>query len=167
MVVILMFIQDDRASIIQDAIDYIKELQRSVEELKFLVEKKRSGMDRCKRFKLSHDDEQGALGDGMESNKHPDHDGEHSYNNNGSSIIRSSWLLRKSKDTVVDVRIIDDEVNIKLTTQRRKMNFLLLVAKILHELQLGLLQVAGGNIGEHYIFMFNTKVRACMLPNYI
>lgn len=86
-----------------------------------------------------------------------DEEGEHSYNAvNGS--LRSAWLLRKSKGTVVDVRIVDDEVSIKLTTERRKINCLLLVTRILHELQLKLLQVAGGNIGDHYIFMFNTKV---------
>ena len=63
---------------------------------------------------------------------------------------------------MVDVRIIEDEVYIKLT-QRKKASFLLLVAKILDELQLELLQVAGGNIGDYYIFMFNTKVSTSLL----
>lgn len=58
---------------------------------------------------------------------------------------------------MVDVRIIEDEINIKLT-QWKKVNCMLLVAKILDELQLELLQLSGGNIGNHYIFMFNTKV---------
>lgn len=128
-----------------------------MDELKNLVEKKRLAKDRRKKFKSGS--EQAAAGDHMESScLKGDEEGEHSYNTiNGS--LRSSWLLRKSKGTIVDVRIVDDEVNIKLTTQRRKIHCLLLVTTILHEHQLKLLQAAGGNIGDYYIFMFNTKGR--------
>ncbi|KAL6008268.1 hypothetical protein ACLOJK_033774 [Asimina triloba] len=141
----------DRASVVGDAIDYIKELLRTVDELKILVEKKRCGRERSK--KLKREDEGGGPA-GLElSSTKPSPDREQSFN--GS--LRSSWLLRKSKDTVVDVRIIDDEVNIKLT-QRKKLNCLLVVGKILDELQMELLQLAGGNIGDYYIFMFNAKI---------
>ncbi|CAK9140455.1 unnamed protein product [Ilex paraguariensis] len=75
---------------------------------------------------------------------------------NGSSL-RSSWLQRKSKNTEVDVRIIDDEVNIKLVQQKR-INCLLFVSKVLHELQLDLHHLAGGFIGDYYSFLFNTKI---------
>ncbi|KAK1278100.1 Transcription factor bHLH91 [Acorus gramineus] len=71
--------------------------------------------------------------------------------------LRSSWLQRKSKETTVDVRIVDDEVTIKLS-QRKRSNCLLSTARILHELHLELLHVAGGNIGDYHIFMFNTKI---------
>lgn len=136
-----------------DAIEYIKELQRSVNELKLLVEKKRCGRERSKRHKT----EEVAAGDVIESSDmkplgdHPDQ----SYGYNGS--LRSSWLQRKSKDAEVDVRLIDDEVTIKII-QRKKINCLLLVSKILDELQLDLHHVAGGNIGDYYSFLFNTKV---------
>lgn len=132
-----------------DAIEYIKELLRSVNELKLLVEKKRCGRERSKRQKT----EDVAAGDVESCNIKPLGDPEQSYN--GS--LRSSWLQRKSKDTEVDVRIIDDEVTIKLV-QRKKINCLFFVSRVLDELQLDLYHVAGGHIGDYYSFLFNTKV---------
>ena len=79
-------------------------------------------------------------------------DPDQSYN--GS--LRSSWLQRKSKDTEVDVSIIDDEVTIKLV--QCKNNCLLFVSKVLNDLQLDLHHVVGGHIGDFYNFFFNTKV---------
>lgn len=137
---------------VSDAIDYIKELHRRINELKILVEKKRCARERRKRLKVEDD-----ASNEIESSS-VTADREQPFN--GS--LRSSWLLRKSKETMVDVRIIEDEVNIKLT-QRKKANFILLVAKILDELQLELLQLAGGNIGDYYIFMFNTKVSTSLI----
>lgn len=134
-----------------DAIDYIKELLRTVSELKLLVEKKRCGRERNKRQKTEDD----GVGDMESPNAKPlgePHSGQ-SY----SSSLRSSWLQRKSKVTEVDVRIIDDEVTIKLV-QKKKINCLLFVSKVLDEFQLDLHHVAGGHIGEHYSFLFNTKV---------
>ncbi|KAF6138755.1 hypothetical protein GIB67_040887 [Kingdonia uniflora] len=142
----------DRASVVGDAIEYIKELVRSVEELKTMVDQKRYGIDRSKRLKTEND----AAGDMESSSMKPVStltDREQSFN--GS--LRSSWLQRKSKETEVDVRIIDDEVTIKLI-QRKKINCLLSVSKILQELQLDLLHVSGGNIGDYYSFLFNTKI---------
>ncbi|KAI3911196.1 hypothetical protein MKW92_026098 [Papaver armeniacum] len=148
--------KQDRATVVQDAIEYIKELRRTVDELKILVDKKRCG---SRNKKLKTEAAAAATGD-MESstmkpatlNGNTDRD-QNSFN----GPVRSSWLQRKSKETEVDVRIIDDDVTIKLI-QRSKMNNLLLVSRIIDELELDLLHVSGGCIGDHYSFWFNTKI---------
>ncbi|KAF7803837.1 transcription factor bHLH91-like [Senna tora] len=132
----------DRASVVGDAIGYIRELIRTVNELKLLVEKKRFGRDRCKRHKGEDDASENC---NMKSFGDPD------------GCIRTSWLQRKSKDTEVDVRIIDDEVTIKLV-QRRKISCLLFVSEVLDELELDLHHVAGGHVGEYCSFLFNSKI---------
>ncbi|KAL1359207.1 hypothetical protein HN51_004505 [Arachis hypogaea] len=130
----------DRASVVGDAIDYIRELIRTVNELKSLVEKKRIGRERFKRHKDENDASESC-------NIKPYGDGS----------IRTSWLQRKSKDSEVDVRIIDDEVIIKMV-QRKKINCMLFVPKVLDELQLDLHHVAGGHVGEYCSFLFNSKI---------
>ncbi|XWS56813.1 hypothetical protein CRYUN_Cryun09bG0118000 [Craigia yunnanensis] len=142
--------KNDRASVVGDAIDYIKELLRTVRELKLLVEKKRCGQDRSKRLKT---EDAASAADAGDVECKPLGDPDQCCN----TSLRSSWLQRKSKDSEVDVRIIDDEVTIKLV-QRKKINCLLLVSRLLDELQLDLHHVAGGNIGDYYSFLFNTKI---------
>ncbi|KAL4368881.1 hypothetical protein GQ457_05G031580 [Hibiscus cannabinus] len=140
----------DRASIVEGAINYIKELLRTVRELKILVDKKRCGQDRSKRLKT---EDAASAADAGDVGCKPLGDPDQCYN----TSLRSSWLQRKSKDSEVDVRIIDDEVTIKLV-QRKKINCLLFVSRLLDELQLDLHHVAGGNIGDYYSFLFNTKI---------
>ncbi|XP_062217534.1 transcription factor EAT1-like [Phragmites australis] len=153
--------KNDRASIVGDAIEYINELNRTVKELKILVEKKRNSTDRRKMLKL--DDE--AADDGESSSMQPVRDDQ---NNQMNGTIRSSWVQRRSKECDVDVRIVDDEINIKFTEKKRD-NSLLCAAKVLEEFRLELIHVVGGIIGDHHIFMFNTKipkgssVYACMV----
>ncbi|WVZ74060.1 hypothetical protein U9M48_022287 [Paspalum notatum var. saurae] len=142
--------KNDRASIVGDAIEYINELNRTVKELKILVEKKRSSTDRRKMLKL--DDE--AADDGESSSMQPVSDDQ---NNQMNGAIRSSWVQRRSKECDVDVRIVDDEINIKFTEKKRG-NSLLCAAKVLEEFRLELIHVVGGIIGDHHIFMFNTKI---------
>ncbi|KAJ0502584.1 putative transcription factor bHLH family [Helianthus annuus] len=145
----------DRASVVGDAIEYINELKRTVEELTILVERKRCNRGRMKKHKIEDD----STLDVESINTRPNGGGDdrQGYNGNSTSALRSSWLQRKSKNTEVDVRIINDEVNIKLVQQKR-INCLLLVAKVLDELQLDLHHVAGGLIGDFYSYLFNTKI---------
>ncbi|CAN8285369.1 unnamed protein product [Cochlearia groenlandica] len=141
--------KNDRASIVGEAIDYIKELLRTIEEFKMLVEKKRFGKRKSKKRAKGEEDQENQEVDQSCFNK--------KSNNNNNSTLRCSWLKRRSKATEVDVRIIDDEVTIKVV-QKKKINCLLLTAKVLDELKLDLHHVAGGQIGEHYSFLFNTKI---------
>ncbi|KAL6953115.1 hypothetical protein U1Q18_048754 [Sarracenia purpurea var. burkii] len=148
--------KDDRASIVADAIKYINELRRKVYELKILVERKRCGRERRKRHKAEEGGATAADPRDLESwnNVKPEPD-DHSYD--GSSSLRSSWLQRKCKDAEVDVRIVDDEVTIKLA-QRKKANCLLVVSKVLDDLQLDVQHAAGGLVGDNYSFLFNSKI---------
>uniref|UniRef100_A0A7N0V6Q7 BHLH domain-containing protein n=1 Tax=Kalanchoe fedtschenkoi TaxID=63787 RepID=A0A7N0V6Q7_KALFE len=134
----------DRASIVEDAIEYIKELTRTINELKVLVEKKRRVKERMKMLKT-------------EASPDPESSSDVKHNSELNEPLRSSWLQRKSKDTEVDVRIIDDELTVKLS-QRKKANCLLTMSKILEELQLDLQHVSGGQVGDFYSFVCNTKI---------
>nr|XP_043626642.1 transcription factor bHLH10-like [Erigeron canadensis] len=157
----------DRASVVGDAIDYINELKRTVEELKILVERKRCSRGRMKKHKTDEDStldvdsiysRTNGAGNGNGGGAgDTSHDQQANYNGNSTSTMRTSWLQRKSKHTEIDVRIIDDEVTIKLVQQKR-VNCLLLVSKVLDELQLDLNHVAGGLIGDFYSYLFNTKI---------
>ncbi|XP_019192633.1 PREDICTED: transcription factor bHLH91-like [Ipomoea nil] len=141
--------KNDRASVVHDAIGYINELKRTVGELKILVEKKRCSRERMKRHKTEGCS---SMMDGGDLKSVEDVDQSYS-----GTTLRSSWLQRKSKNTEVDVRIIDDEVTVKLVQQKR-INCLLFVSKALDELQLDLHHVAGGLIGDYYSFLFNSKI---------
>ncbi|XP_006307566.2 transcription factor bHLH89 [Capsella rubella] len=136
----------DRASIVGEAIDYIKELLRTIDEFKLLVEKKR-----IKQRNREGDD----VVD--ENFKAQSEVVEQCLINKKNNALRCSWLKRKSKFTEVDVRIIDDEVTIKIV-QKKKINCLLFVSKVIDQLQLDLHHVAGAQIGEHHSFLFNTKI---------
>lgn len=139
----------DRATIVADTITYIQELLRTVDELKLLVEKKKRR--RKPGSKVKRETSENAAGD-MESSciKPLQHDFK-------GAALRCSWLQRKSKDTHVDVRIVEDEVFIKLS-QHRKIDCLPVVARVLDDLELEMLNLSGGNIGDLHVFMFNTKI---------
>uniref|UniRef100_J3KYZ7 BHLH domain-containing protein n=1 Tax=Oryza brachyantha TaxID=4533 RepID=J3KYZ7_ORYBR len=125
--------KEDRATVISDAIEYIQELGRTVEELTLLVEKKR------RRGEL-----QGDVVDVAPS-----------------AVLleaaESSEGERRSKETFVDVRIVEDDVNIKLTKRRRD-GCLAAASRALDDLRLDLVHLSGGKIGDCHIYMFNTKI---------
>ncbi|KAF3340494.1 transcription factor TIP2-like protein [Carex littledalei] len=158
--------KDDRATIVSDAIDYINELCRTVNELKLLVEKKRI------QCSTSFNKDTGA-GDMESSNVNvnvmptnsllaPDgfkgNGGEQDQGLAKGSRLRCSWLQRRSKEASVDVRIIEDEVNIKITKKKKAIGCLLPVSRALDELRLQLLNLSGGIIGECHVYMFNTQI---------
>nr|ACG46121.1 hypothetical protein [Zea mays] len=71
--------------------------------------------------------------------------------------IRSTYIQRRSKDTSVDVRIVEEDVNIKLTKRRRD-GCLAAASRALDDLRLDLVHLSGGKIGDCQIYMFNTKI---------
>ncbi|XP_044958914.1 transcription factor TIP2-like [Hordeum vulgare subsp. vulgare] len=146
--------KEDRATVIFDAIEYIQELGRTVEELTLLVEKKRgrrehqgdvvdpaplvmTGEGECSAGEVT-----AAVMPAMPAPPQP---------------IRSTYIQRKSKETFVDVRIVEDEVNIKLTKRRRD-GCLAAASRALDDLHLDLVHLSGGKIGDCHIYMFNTKI---------
>jgi hypothetical protein len=121
-----------------------------VKEMKILLEQKWHGTNRRKIIKLDEE----ATADGESSTMRPMRD---EQDNQLNGAIRSSWVQRRSKECHVDVRIVENEVNIKLT-EKKKANSLLQAAKVIDEFHLELIHAVGGTIGDHHIFMFNTKV---------
>ncbi|KAG9138325.1 hypothetical protein Leryth_001520 [Lithospermum erythrorhizon] len=82
----------DRVSVVGDAIRYIEELKRVVNELKFLVDKKRCAKETIKQPKME---------DGLEIKERKTENIDDHQPYNGSLSLRSSWLNRKSKNTEV------------------------------------------------------------------
>jgi hypothetical protein len=82
-------------------------------------------------------------------------------------LLRSSWLQRRSKEALVDVRIIEDEVNIKITKKKKAIGCLLPVSRAVDDLHLQLLNLAGGIIGECHVYMFNTQVIYYFFPLFL
>ena len=138
---------------ISDAIEYMQELGRTVEELTLLVGKKR------RRMELQGDvvdaapavavpaageaeSSEGEVAPPPAAQRQP---------------IRSTYIQRRSKDTSVDVRIVEEDVNIKLTKRRRD-GCLAAASRALDDLRLDLVHLSGGKIGDCHIYMFNTKV---------
>lgn len=145
---------------ISDAIEYIQELGRTVEELTLLVGKKRR-RNGAGEHHLHQGDvvdaapAVGAAGElvlAAESSE-----GEVQAPLAALQPIRSTYIQRKSKETFVDVRIVEDEVNIKLTKRRRD-GCLAAASRALDDLRLDLVHLSGGKIGDCHIYMFNTKV---------
>ncbi|XP_011041996.1 PREDICTED: transcription factor bHLH89-like [Populus euphratica] len=143
--------KEDRATVIRDAIKYVIQLIRTVYELKQLVEK-----NRIKKLDT--------IG-GVDVFTPVVRESQYSHSYNDSSIGPSfskkhSWVQRKSKDTEIDVRLIGDEVTIKVLHRRKKNNYcLLFVSRVLDELQMDLHFVSSCYIGyETNYFQFKTKI---------
>ncbi|MQL91982.1 hypothetical protein Taro_024599 [Colocasia esculenta] len=146
--------KNDRATTISDAINYINELKRTIEELKILVDTKKHGWNKKQKLEDSNPPPAAAAAVDMESSSMTPLAADGS---SSSSLLRSSWIQRKTKETSLDVRIVDDEVTIKVS-RRKKGSCLLTASRAIEELQLELIHVAGGHIGDCYVFLFNTKV---------
>ncbi|KAI5072132.1 hypothetical protein GOP47_0012238 [Adiantum capillus-veneris] len=173
----------DRASIVQDAIEYVKELKRTVQELQQVVIQQRSHKKRKMLSEESCCMAQAGGGAGSSAGVAGDLEGTSALGRAGEGscggLLRSSLLQRSSQNgTHVDVRIVEEEVNIKVTLKKRSFSctiqthphnshhheppranpLLLDIALALHELHLDLLTANGATIGDHHIFMLNTKI---------
>jgi hypothetical protein len=108
-----------------------------VEELSLLMEKKR--------------EHQGDVVDASAG------DSESSVGEAAVVPIQSTFIQRKSMETSVDVRIVEDEVNIRLTNSRSD-GCLAAASLALDHLGLDLVHLSGGKIDDCHVYMFNTKV---------
>ncbi|KAK8960993.1 Transcription factor bHLH89 [Platanthera guangdongensis] len=142
----------DRATIISDTINYIKELSRTLNELKLRAGKK-EGQKYFRTIKI----EEGEVHRDMESpsiksivDEESDHGQIHGNTN------KCSWIQRRFPSTFVDVRTIEDEVYIKLQ-QIKRMDCPLIVSRVLDELQLEMIHFSGGSVGNCTIFMISSK----------
>jgi hypothetical protein len=154
--------QPDRATVISDAIEYIQELGRTVEELTLLVEKKRRRrelqgdvVDAAPTAVVVAAAATGGEAESSEGEVAPPPPPPAAVQR---QPIRSTYIQRRSKDTSVDVRIVEEDVNIKLTKRRRD-GCLAAASRALDDLRLDLVHLSGGKIGDCHIYMFNTKVR--------
>lgn len=147
--------QPDRATVISDAIEYIEELGRTVGELTLLVENKR------RRRELQGDVVEAAPAVVVAAAAGEAESSEGEVAPPPPAVqrqpIRSTYIQRRSKDTSVDVRIVEEDVNIKLTKRRRD-GCLAAASRALDDLRLDLVHLSGGKIGDCHIYMFNTKV---------
>lgn len=146
-----------------DAIDYINELCRTVNELKLLVEKKRIQCSTSFNKDTGAGDMESSNVNVMPTSLLAVPDGIHGNGGEQEGLakgsrLRCSWLQRRSKEASVDVRIIEDEVNIKITKKKKAIGCLLPVSRALDELRLQVLNLSGGIIGECHVYMFNTQV---------
>ncbi|KAF0916950.1 hypothetical protein E2562_015122 [Oryza meyeriana var. granulata] len=143
--------KEDRATVISDAIEYIQELGRTVDELTLLVEKKR------RRRELQGDVVDAAPSTALEAAESSEGEVAAMAAVVSRQPIRSTYIQRRSKETFVDVRIVEDDVNIKLTKRRRD-GCLAAASRALDDLRLDLVHLSGGKIGDCHIYMFNTKI---------
>lgn len=143
----------DRASIVQDAIDYVQELKERMQELQHVKElrdpKRRTagddGTDRSKNSGMARSCERGQL---------------HFISDEGSHELKTSTSMQLTSKygTEVDVRVVDNETIIKVTQQWLPHSLLLNAVLMLHELHLELLHANGGRIGNHNVYMLNAKI---------
>ncbi|CAA6662164.1 unnamed protein product [Spirodela intermedia] len=122
----------DRASIVAEATEYIKELLRTVEELQTLLAARRRRVEEWRNPTA-------ARGGG------------------GHPPPRCSWVQRRLRGISVDVRIVEDEVVVRLL-RRGGTHCLLLLSRALLDLQLDLLHLAAGNIGDSHVIVINCKI---------
>lgn len=156
-------LQADRASIVADAIEYVKELKGTVQELQLMLQEKRraagdaSSVKRRRSMDGGEDYTTIVNSTTMGSSVTPDN--HRSSNVDDHGMPRCSWLQRTSQTGAhVDVRIVHDEVTIKVHQRRTKTCLLFFVLAVLQDLQLDLVHASGATIGEHDVFLFNSKV---------
>ncbi|KAH7416508.1 hypothetical protein KP509_14G094900 [Ceratopteris richardii] len=107
----------DRASIVQDAIEYVKELKRRVQELEAVLQERNRRLLACKKRKVLLQSPEETAGGTVVAEKSGcaavDIEAALSNGRGGELLQRIS-----QHGTCIDVRIVEEEVNIKLSHRR-------------------------------------------------
>ncbi|MCO5569554.1 hypothetical protein L7F22_023269 [Adiantum nelumboides] len=148
----------DRASIVQDAIDYVNELKQRADELKY-----ERGVANLKRQKVVD----GGLDGGGDVGDTRSPKGKQKLLSK-SKVERGNLCTISHKTsrcgTEVDVRIFDDEATIKVTQHQSRRSLLLDACSVLNEAELEILHANGARIGNCHAYMLNVKV-VYLFPN--
>ncbi|KAI5067549.1 hypothetical protein GOP47_0018077 [Adiantum capillus-veneris] len=143
----------DRASIVQDAIDYVNELKQLTDQLQckrgLADQKRQKVVDSCLDRVVDVGNTQSCKGKHLSSTSKVGQEG---------TLCQLSHKTSRY-GTEVDVRVFDDEATIKVIQHQPQRSLLLDAVSMLNEAELELLYANGARIGNCHAYMLNVKIQ--------